>query len=33
MRKIKMDQVEDYAKRREISLEMAIKWLSPNIAE
>ncbi|MDP2161123.1 MAG: methionine synthase [Flavobacterium sp.] len=31
--KIKKDQVEDYAKRRSISLEMATKWLSPNIAE
>jgi 5-methyltetrahydrofolate--homocysteine methyltransferase len=31
--KIKKDQVEDYAKRRNISLETAIKWLSPNIAD
>lgn len=31
--KIKKDQVEDYAKRRNISLEMAMKWLSPNIAD
>ncbi|MBA4153877.1 methionine synthase [Flavobacterium sp.] len=31
--KIKIDQVEDYAKRRNISTEMAIKWLSPNIAD
>jgi len=31
--KIKKDQVEDYAKRRNISVEMAMKWLSPNIAE
>ncbi|WP_415060455.1 methionine synthase [Flavobacterium sp.] len=31
--KIKKDQVEDYAKRRNISIEMAMKWLSPNIAE
>nr|WP_281170577.1 methionine synthase [Flavobacterium filum] len=31
--KIKKDQVEDYAKRRNISIEMATKWLSPNIAE
>jgi 5-methyltetrahydrofolate--homocysteine methyltransferase len=31
--KIKKDQVEDYAKRRNISTEMAMKWLSPNIAE
>jgi 5-methyltetrahydrofolate--homocysteine methyltransferase len=31
--KIKKDQVEDYAKRRNISLEMAMKWLSPNISD
>lgn len=31
--KIKKDQVEDYAKRRNISTEVATKWLSPNIAE
>lgn len=31
--KIKKDQVEDYAKRRNISVELAIKWLSPNIAD
>jgi 5-methyltetrahydrofolate--homocysteine methyltransferase len=31
--KIKKDQVEDYAKRRSISTEMAMKWLSPNIAD
>ncbi len=31
--KIKKDQVEDYAKRRNISNEMAMKWLSPNIAD
>ncbi|RXR35582.1 methionine synthase [Flavobacterium piscinae] len=31
--KIKIDQVEEYAKRRNISVEMAMKWLSPNIAE
>lgn len=31
--KIKKDQVEDYAKRRNISIEIAMKWLSPNIAE
>jgi len=31
--KIKEDQVIDYAKRRGISTEMAIKWLSPNIAD
>jgi len=29
--KIKIDQVEDYAKRRGISTEMATKWLSPNL--
>ena len=31
--KIKKDQVEDYAKRRNISIEQAEKWLSPNLAE
>ena len=31
--KIKNDQVEDYAKRRNISNEVATKWLSPNIAD
>ena len=31
--KIKLDQVEDYAKRRGISTEVATKWLSPNIAD
>lgn len=31
--KIKKDQVEDYAKRRNSSVEMAMKWLSPNIAD
>ncbi len=31
--KIKEDQVIDYAKRRGISTEMAIKWLAPNIAD
>ena len=31
--KIKMDQVEDYAKRRNISIETATKWLNPNIAD
>ena len=31
--KIKNDQVEDYAKRRNISNEVAAKWLSPNIAD
>lgn len=31
--KIKQDQVEDYAKRRNISVETARKWLGPNISE
>ncbi|MBA5792909.1 methionine synthase [Flavobacterium sp. xlx-214] len=31
--KIKNDQVEDYAKRRNISIEEATKWLGPNINE
>ena len=31
--KIKKDQVEDYAKRRNISVEVAEKWLSPNLAD
>ncbi len=31
--KIKMDQVEDYAKRRGVSTEKAAKWLSPNLAD
>ena len=31
--KIKKDQVDDYAKRRNISTELATKWLSPNIAD
>jgi 5-methyltetrahydrofolate--homocysteine methyltransferase len=31
--KIKKDQVEDYAKRRNISTETAMKWLSPNLAD
>ena len=30
--KIKQDQVTDYAKRRGISTEKAMKWLAPNIA-
>lgn len=29
--KIKMDQVEDFANRKNISLELAEKWLSPNL--
>ena len=31
--KIKQDQVTDYAKRRGISNEKAMKWLAPNVAE
>ena len=31
--KIKEDQVIDYAKRRSVSTEVAMKWLSPNIAD
>ena len=31
--KIKEDQVQDYAKRKEIPLKKAMKWLAPNIAE
>ncbi|HEU4496111.1 MAG TPA: vitamin B12 dependent-methionine synthase activation domain-containing protein, partial [Flavobacterium sp.] len=31
--KIKRDQVEDYAKRRNVSFDYAEKWLSPNIAD
>ncbi|MEG0916560.1 MAG: methionine synthase, partial [Myroides sp.] len=31
--KIKNDQVEDYARRRNISFEEATKWLGPNINE
>lgn len=31
--KIKEDQVIDYAKRRNISTEKAIKWLNPNIVD
>jgi 5-methyltetrahydrofolate--homocysteine methyltransferase len=30
--KIKQDQLEDYAKRRNISVEQAEKWLSPNLS-
>lgn len=30
--KIKSDQVSDFAKRRNITIEKAIKWLQPNIA-
>ncbi len=31
--KIKEDQVIDYAKRRSVSNEVAMKWLNPNIAD
>ncbi|SNZ00883.1 methionine synthase [Flagellimonas pacifica] len=31
--KIKQDQVEDFAKRKEIELEKAQKWLAPNIVD
>ncbi|TPD68242.1 methionine synthase [Flavobacterium microcysteis] len=31
--KIKKDQVEDYAKRRNVPYEYAEKWLNPNIAD
>ncbi|MGB5500418.1 MAG: vitamin B12 dependent-methionine synthase activation domain-containing protein, partial [Maribacter sp.] len=31
--KIKEDQVDDYAKRKEMPLKNAVKWLAPNIAE
>jgi 5-methyltetrahydrofolate--homocysteine methyltransferase len=31
--KIKEDQVIDYAKRRSVSTEVAMKWLNPNIAD
>jgi len=31
--KIKEDQVKDYAKRRGISTEIAMKWLAPSISE
>ncbi len=31
--KIKEDQVIDYAKRRGVSTEVAMKWLNPNIAD
>jgi 5-methyltetrahydrofolate--homocysteine methyltransferase len=29
----KKDQVIDYAKRRSVSTEVAMKWLKPNIAD
>ena len=31
--KIKQDQVKDYAQRKNIPIETAIKWLNPNIAD
>lgn len=31
--KIKADQVEDYARRRNVSIDVANKWLNPNIAD
>ena len=31
--KIKMDQVEDVAKRKGVSLDQMKKWLSPNISD
>ena len=31
--KIKEDQIVDYAKRRNISIDEAKKWLSPNLTE
>lgn len=31
--KIKNDQIEDYAKRRNITIEQAQKWLAPNCAD
>ena len=31
--KIKEDQVVDYAKRRSVSTDVAMKWLSPNMAD
>lgn len=31
--KITIDQVNDYAKRRDVSVDEALKWLNPNIAE
>jgi 5-methyltetrahydrofolate--homocysteine methyltransferase len=31
--KIKKDQLENYAKRRNINVELAEKWLSPNLAD
>ncbi|WP_417369138.1 methionine synthase [Flavobacterium beibuense] len=31
--KIKQDQIDDYAKRRNITIDEAVKWLNPNIAD
>jgi len=31
--KIKQDQVADFAERKEIKLEKAQKWLTPNIVD
>lgn len=31
--KIKMDQVENYAQRRNIDVDQAVKWLNPNLAD
>ena len=31
--KIKEDQVESFAQRKDISIEIATKWLQPNIAD
>ena len=31
--KITLDQVKDYAKRRDVSVDEALKWLNPNVAE
>ena len=31
--KIKEDQVADFANRKGISIEEALKWLAPNIAD
>jgi 5-methyltetrahydrofolate--homocysteine methyltransferase len=30
--KIKEDQLKDYSKRRNITLDLAEKWLKPNLA-
>jgi 5-methyltetrahydrofolate--homocysteine methyltransferase len=31
--RIRRDQLEDYAERRGIPVEEAVRWLSPNLAE